>query len=182
MRHLGIRATVLLVLLATGFAVTAVAADPPHLRIVDRRLKEQVDRAAQQSETLRELIARIESASALVFVQCDPSLKAALSAHLGLVTRVDQLRFVHIAVRCTLPESQLIPILAHEFHHALEIGERPEIVDTDSMELFYESVGFESGRDGSHRAFETEAARAVQRQVADELRRPASGTINGTRE
>jgi hypothetical protein len=60
-------------------------------------------------------------------------------------------------------------------------GERPEIVDSDSMELFYESVGFESGRDGSHRAFETEAARAVQQRVADELRRPVLGPTTGTR-
>jgi hypothetical protein len=181
MRHLVIRTVLVPVLLAISLAVTAGADDPPHLRIVDHRLKEQVERAARQSDTLRELIARIETASALVFVQCDPSLKTSLSAHLGLVTRVDQLRFVHIAVRCTLPESQLIPILAHEFHHALEIGERPEIVDSDSMELFYESVGFESGRDGSHRAFETEAARAVQQRVADELRRPVLGPTTGTR-
>jgi hypothetical protein len=179
MRHIVVRPVLLAVLLTKSVAVAAAAGDPPHLRIVDRRLKEQVERTARQSETLRELIARIEAAPALVFVQCDPSLKASLSAHLGLVTRVDQLRFVHIAVRCTLPESQLIPILAHEFHHALEIGERPEIVDNDSMELFYESIGFESGRDGSHRAFETDAARAVQQQVSDELRRPAP--TNATR-
>lgn len=164
-------AAIVVLLGATGRAQTD---GRPHLRVVERWLRVLLEHAVEQSETMRDLVTRIEAAPALVFVQCDPSLSASLSARLGLINRVDELRYVQIAIRCTLPDQLLMPTLAHEFQHALEIGERPYIVDVASMTAFYESAGFESSRNGMHRAFETAEARAVQQRVAEELKRAGS--------
>jgi hypothetical protein len=48
------------------------------------------------------------------------------------------------------------------------------------MESLYEDIGFESFDNGSHKRFETEAAKTVQRTVDDEMgMRPApkAGTV-----
>ena len=64
--------------------------------------------------------------------------------------------------------------------HALEIGERTDILDAEAMESLYEDIGFESFENGSHKSFETEAAIAVQHTVDVEMgMRPARtpGTV-----
>jgi hypothetical protein len=60
------------------------------------------------------------------------------------------------------------------------IGERSDILDAEDMESLYEDIGFESFDNGSHKRFETEAAKTVQRTVDDEMgMRPApkAGTV-----
>jgi hypothetical protein len=67
--------------------------------------------------------------------------------------------------------------MAHELQHALEIGQRTDILDAEGMESLYEEIGFQSSDNGYHKSYETEAAKAVQRAVDNELgMRPARGT------
>ncbi len=68
-----------------------------------------------------------------------------------------------------------IALLAHELQHALEIGERTDILDAEGMESLYEEIGFQSSGSGSHKSYETEAAMAIQRAVDDELGRAGRG-------
>ena len=85
-------------------------------------------------------------------------------------------RYIRVDRRCLEASARLIPTLAHELQHALEIGLSEEIISNDSMEAYYEDVGFETSRDGTHRGFETAAALTIQQQVTKEWRRrPAAG-------
>lgn len=163
-------------LITCALTVTAVAGvrgeeRSIHIRVVDPKLRAYLDDAALRSQTMRERVTRIEAASVVVFIDCEPFLPGPVSGRVGFVTRVQELRYVRIDVRCALRPVRLMPVLAHELQHVLEIGEDLSIVDVDSMESYYESVGYEIGRKGSHRSFETRAAREIERRVEQELTR-----------
>lgn len=153
-------------------ANAAAQESAPHIRVLNPDLQAVFTQAAARSQTMRALIDRIEATPVVVYMNCDAYLPGALSGRIGLIASVAEVRYVRVDVRCGLPNIQLIPVLAHELQHALEIGEAATIVDTSSLELYYETFGFEVGRHGGHRAFETSAARDMQQRVHMELIRP----------
>ncbi len=145
------------------------AQSSPHIRVLDPILKEFFDHGVQQSPTLRALVDKVEATPILVFIEGDIRMPTYIGARLNFVTSVNGLRYVRVDIDCTLSPRRQIALLAHELQHALEIGERTDILDADSMESLYEDIGFESFENGSHKSFETEAAIAVQRAVDDEM-------------
>lgn len=148
----------------------AAADTLPYVRILDRELKARFEAGVERSPTLRALLAQVADAgSILVFVDCNMLLPTAMGARLNFVTSVAGLRYVRVAIDCTLVPRQQIALIAHEVQHALEIGNRPDIVDVDAMESFYEEIGFNSSKDGAHKRFETTTAIAIQRLVYREL-------------
>ncbi len=166
-----------LVLLAHRAA--AEGAKPPHVRVSDRNLKALLDFGVANSPTLAALVERIEQTSVLVFVDCGVRMPSRVGARLIFVTSVSSMRYVKIEIDCTLTTIQRVPLLAHELQHALEVGSQPRIIDTDSMESYYEEVGFDVSSDLSHRAFETAAAMDAQRRVQAELRGKSLRTFRG---
>jgi hypothetical protein len=153
-------------------AAPGAAADhDSHIRISDHGLKALVELGTVRSETFRELVAALESAPVLVFVECDLRLPPRLSARLSFVTSVATMRYVRVDIACAVPSRRQVPLLAHEFQHALEIGLASDITDLDSMEEHYESIGFQIYGDKAHKAFETDAALRVEQQVKDEFYR-----------
>ena len=169
---------VLILLLFTLLAPhRSYAQSAPHVRFLDPVLKELFDDGMQQSPTLRALVEKVEAAPILVFIEGDIRMPAYIGARLNFVTSVNGLRYVRVDMDCTLSPRRQIALLAHELQHALEIGERTDILDVEAMESLYEDIGFQSFDSGSHKSFETEAAMAVQRAVDDEMgMRPARTT------
>jgi hypothetical protein len=151
-------------------AASATADDlGSHVRISDGNLRALKDQGAVRSETFRDLLVRLDTTSVLVFVDCEWFLPSGVAAHTAFMTVVDGLRYVRVAISCSLPPRLRLPMLAHELQHALEIGENPAVTDVDSMESYYESAGFEDYYQHIDRSFETSAAIAVQRRVEQEL-------------
>jgi hypothetical protein len=140
--------------------------DDPHVRVFDRQLKVLLAEGAEQSPTLRTLLAQIDTAAILVFIDCG-RMPTRIAARLHLMTSVNGLRYVRVDVDCAL--SRQIALLAHELQHALEIAGRVDIVDADAMESYYEDIGFQTYSDGRHKGFESPAAIAVQQCVEDEI-------------
>lgn len=149
----------------------ARAQQPPHLRVADRTLSELLKRGASLSPTLQQLLVRTEAASVFVFVECSQKLASRVGASLTLLTSVRGMRYVGVKVDCRLTAREIVGLLSHELQHALEISARPDIVDVDAMEAFYEDVGFQVFQDGNHRFFETDEAIAVQQRVVREVSR-----------
>ena len=141
----------------------------PRIRVLDPGLKELFDHGIGQSPTFRALVEKVDATPILVFVAADIRMPARIGARLSFVTSVNGLRYVRVHVDCTLSARRQIALLAHELQHALEIGERTDILDVEAMESLYEDIGFESLDTGSHKSFETEAALTVQRTVDDEM-------------
>lgn len=149
----------------------------PHIRFLDSVLKGLFEQGMQQSPTLRALVDKVEAAPILVFIEGDIRMPVYVGARLNFVTSVNGTRYVRVDIDCTLSPRRQIALLAHELQHALEIGQRTDILDAEGMESLYEEIGFQSSDSGSHKSYETEAAKAVQRAVDDELgMRPGRGT------
>ena len=84
-------------------------------------------------------------------------MPARIGARLNFVTSVNGLRYVRVHVDCTLSPRRQIALLAHELQHALEIGERTDILDVEAMESPTKTSA-SSRLTWSHKSFETEAA------------------------
>ena len=154
---------------AVAAANTNTTADP-HVRVADRLLRGLIETGAAQSPALRALLADIEAAPVLVFIDCGVQMRTRLAARLNFVTSVNGVRYVRVGVDCTLPRRHQVALLAHELQHALEIAGRPDVVDPDSMATYYEDIGFSTYKDGTYTGFEPAAAVAMQRRVDDEIR------------
>ena len=115
-------------------------------------------------------------------------LKACL---LPFLARTDNVRYLRIVLTQPLnlgDRNWLIALIGHELQHALEVAERPDIVDVTGMLELARRIGFPlKGRPG----YETSAARAAGDAVLDELtkkkgatsrsaRRSPSGCVSGT--
>jgi len=159
----------LVLLLTFVLPYGASAETTPRVRVLDARLKSLFDHGLTQSPTLRAQVDKVEASSILVFVDGDMRMPERLGAQLTFVTSVNDVRYVRVDLNVMLPPRRQIALLAHELQHALEIADRPEIQDVEAMELFYEDAGFQSFDDGSHRAFETEAALEMQEAVERDL-------------
>ena len=145
-----------------------------HIHHSDSNMATLMDRGIAGSETFRSLVAQLDAAPIQVLTKCDLSLPDSVSGRLNLVTSVQGVRYVQLAIRCTL-STRSVSFLAHELQHALEIANNPEIDDADSMESYYAEVGFPTYLVGSHRSFETDAAIMIQRRVYEELNVRSSG-------
>ncbi len=159
----------ILLLITLAVPPRSNAQSAPHIRFLDPILKELFDHGMTQSPTLRALVEKVEAAPILVFIEGDIRMPLYVGARLNFVTSVNGLRYVRVDIDCTLSPRRQIALLAHELQHALEIGQRTDILDADGMESLYEEIGFQSNDNGSHKSYETEAAKAIQRAVDDEL-------------
>lgn len=159
----------LALLISFGVSHSAFADTTPRIRVLDPALKALFDQGVAQSPTLRTLVERLETSSVLVFADADIRMPAGLGARLNFVTSVNGLRYVRVDIDCTLPPRRQVALLAHELQHALEIGERPEVVDIEAMESLYEDIGFQPFEQRHHRNYETDTAIAAQEAVEEEL-------------
>jgi hypothetical protein len=166
--------TALFVLLALYLPYNGSAETSPRIRILDGPLKSLFEHGVTQSPTFRTLVEKVEASSILVFVEGDIRMPERLGARLNFVTSVNDLRYVRVDINCTLAPRRQIALLAHELQHALEIADRPDILETEAMETLFEDIGFQSFENGRHRSFETEAAIEVQETVDRELGARAS--------
>jgi len=155
--------------MALGVATTVAAERVSHVHVGDRFLKTIIEHGINGSETFRAMIARLDASPIQVFVGCDATMPERLSGRLNFVSSVNGVRYVQVAVRCSLSFKRQLSFLAHELQHAVEIADNAEIADADSMESYYADVGFETHSGGVHRSFETDAALEIQRRVDHEM-------------
>jgi hypothetical protein len=150
-------------------AAAAAAQQDSHVRVADRGLKAMLETGATQSPALRALLADLEAAPILVFIDCGVQMRTRVGARLNFVTSVDGVRYVRVGVDCSLGARHQLALLAHELQHALEIAGRPDVVDVDSMASYYEDVGYFTYKNRTAKGFETAAAIAMQQRVDDEI-------------
>ena len=174
MSHARRTGSVCLVALALLFAARAARLDASertsHVRVLDGGLRTLIADALSQSDTFRNLVARLDAEPIRVFVRCEPFLARGVSAAgLNFVASAPGVRYVGVFIRCGMPSRVQLPLIAHELQHALEVAGSPDIVDAASLAAHYQGVGFETFNDGHQRAWETDAARAVQYRVEQEV-------------
>ena len=167
-----------------GFAIgvhepALVASSPSsHLRVADPQVAALVANGVAESATFAGIVSQLESAPLLVFVRCRTrDQQTASAAGLGFLANTPTYRYVRIFIRCDLPTVVQAPLLAHEFQHALEVSNAPEIVDAATLRLHYQRIGYRSNADDRMQSFDTSAAIDVQRRVTIELGRTHPHTV-----
>lgn len=155
-----------LALLAPSAADRSAAVRPsPHLRAASLQTQTWIADAARRSRVVRELVARLGCTDVIVYVEIAASPQIP-RARTKLVAAVAGARFLRIGINAGVASTDLVPLLAHELQHVLEIAERDEVRDEAAVRRLYQQIGRASGAD----AFETDAALAVELTVRIELR------------
>jgi hypothetical protein len=124
--------------------------------------------AASHSPTFQALLDRLRASDLIVYVRTRYELPQAMHGQLTFVGTGGQRRYLLVNVAWGLMDDYLIATLAHELQHAVEVAERPDIVDSASLGRAYESFGMQK----MHRigkAFETQRAIDTGKQVLAEF-------------
>jgi hypothetical protein len=98
-----------------------------------------------------------------VIVYVDPKLtRQSLGAYLAHNVVVSGgVRYLHVAIDARGAESRLVPLLAHELQHAVEVAAEPGARDPQSVEQLLERLAIQFGCGGTS-CTETQAARDVE--------------------
>jgi hypothetical protein len=164
----------LVVVLIAFLAVARMQADDageglkPRIRTTERRIRALMEEGLRHSPSLRALVARLAAADVVVYLECG-RLPARLDGQLTFVSAAGGLRYVLVQLAWDRPTTRKIATLGHELQHAVEIAERPAIVDRASLAHAYSEFGFVRNSSDHARSFDTVAAVDAGRQVWREL-------------
>jgi len=135
-----------------------------HVRSSETRINALIDAGLARSSTFRSLVESLDRSDVIVYV--DPKLtRPALGAYLAHVIVVaGGVRYLHIAIDAHGAEGRVVPLLAHELQHALEVAGDPTVRDSESMDRLFERLAVQFGCGGTTCA-ETQAAKDVEARV-----------------
>jgi hypothetical protein len=137
-------------------AATHVRAAPSAGRILED--------AESRSQTIRALVDRLAATDVIVYVEITASPQVP-TARTKFVTATPSARFLRIGINRTVTPFDVVPLLAHELQHAVEIAEQADVRDDDGLRRLYKRIGHSHGAD----SYETDAAAQVERRVRTEL-------------
>lgn len=156
--------------IATTWLLQATAAAQPGLpfarvRPIDDRARELLLDGWHGSPTVRALVGTLEASDLIVQIESQ-SLLATYRARLRFMSAVPGCRYLRVSIRTPGSRDALLPALAHELQHAVEIARAAEVVDERTLQALLRRIGWE----WRHTVFETEAALAVEERVRWEVR------------
>jgi hypothetical protein len=145
-------------------------ADPPHVRVLDLRLRSLFEEGKDRSPTFQGLVRRLEQSNVVVYIEGDRWSTTSFAGRLSFLSTVAGTRYLLIRV-APLPSSiQQLAMMGHELQHAVEVADSPEVVDEESFLREYRRIGYISGHVDSGLGFDTRAAIDAGWRVAEELR------------
>ena len=157
-----------------GIIPSALAADTSsivsHVRTIEPQLSGVLRNAVLQSPVFRELVTRLTESDVIVYVKTGRHLPTGLEGHLRFVGCGGGRRYVVVTVAWGRPEARAMATLGHELQHALEIAERPEIIDSATLARAFAEFGQQSTHGRNGLAFETAAAIEAGQRIWSEVR------------
>ncbi len=147
-----------------------LATPTSRLRPKDRKAAALLRAGDARSATFRRLLEALEGSDLVLYIE---TRRLALPGQTQLVCATPSARYVLVSVQVQGLDNDLVPWLAHELWHAVEIAGAPDVRDAASLRRFYEKVGRLARVDGATQV-ETLRAQETRTTVLDELRRPPS--------
>ena len=146
-------------------------ADDPHVRFENTGARRLLLDAIPRSPTLRLLVERLDDSDVVVYMRCE-RLRAGLVGRLTFVSAIDGTRYLKVSLGCDGNRRRQAALMGHELQHAVEIADRPAIVDTASMQREYERIGFVNrlASTAGLISFETDLALRIGGRILRELR------------
>jgi len=141
-----------------------------HVRGADPRFNALLEAGMAQSATFRQVVEALDRSDVIVYVE--PKVThAALGAFLRHhVVVAGGFRYLHVDMNLTGSRRWLIPLLAHELQHAVEVSQDPAVHDEQGVDQLFIRlhVGFGCGESS---CAETAAAKSAEATVREELKR-----------
>jgi hypothetical protein len=100
-----------------------------------------VFRRVARSQTFASIVDGLEQSNVIVWIGFNAQLLPSVGGRTTFMTSSGKWRYLRVVIRARLSEFQRITMVAHELHHALEIGSRPEVRDRRSLEDLYKAIG-----------------------------------------
>lgn len=147
--------------------------DTRHVRCLDRRATALVAAAEGHSPTVRRFVAEIEKSDLIVYIRLDSSIDR-YSGETRLLTAAPGARYALVQLNPRAPDDDLIPLLAHELRHAVEIAEAGDVRSPADVRRLFQRIGWRAGEN----RYETTAAIMAGRLARLEL--AATGGAVGT--
>ena len=168
MRRRAAPTTVAFVVAGLLHAPAAAQSGVPSTRVrpVDPQARELLLDAWQSSPTVRQLIQTLEGSDLIVQVEAQPVLEI-YRARLRFMSAVEGCRYLRVSVKVPGLRANLLPALAHELQHAVEIASALDVRDEQMVQDLLRRIGWE----WKHTVFETEAALKVEERVRIEIAR-----------
>lgn len=111
------------------------------IRASDPGLRELIRDVRAISPTFRRLIARLERSDVIVYVMRQHDIPVALDGQLTFMTQAGGTRYLKIGLAWDRPYRRLVPALAHEIQHAVEVADADDVVDDASLARAYTRRG-----------------------------------------
>ena len=139
-----------------------------HVRPTTGEIRRIIEAGMSTSSTFRRLASELNASDVIVYV--DPKLtRAALGGYLShTVVASGEYRYLRVAIETAGPPRSLVPILAHELQHAVEVSRARDVRDADALERLFASLAIPYGCAQSS-CFETHVATDVERLVKSEM-------------
>jgi hypothetical protein len=150
-------------------ALTGQAASIRHVRASEPQIAALIEEGVAHSLTFRHLVEALDQSDVIVYV--DPkltrqSLGAYLSHHVVVVAGV---RYLHVAIDTHGAHGRIVPLLAHELQHAVEVADEPDARDSQGVEKLFERLAIQFGCGGTS-CIETQAAKDIESAVSSEFK------------
>jgi hypothetical protein len=151
-------------------ALVAQETSAHHVRATEPHIAAVIAAGLSRSETFRRLMDTLDRSDVIVYVE--PKLtREALGAYLAHNVVVGgSFRYLHVAMDVHGASGRIVPLLAHELQHAVEVAQDPAARDAQSVERLFNRLAIEFGCGGSG-CSETQAAKDVEATVVGELKR-----------
>lgn len=157
--------------IAMMLATVLIAQDAAghHVRGVDQKIDTLLATGLTRSATFRKLVDTLDRSDVVVFIQ--PKMAHdALGAYLThRVIAAGPVRYLFVALNVEGDSVRLIPLLAHELQHAVEVAQDPRVRDERSLDGLFDRLNFAFGCNGTM-CTETKAAVEVEAVVKSELK------------
>ncbi len=154
--------------IGTEPAGQAPALRDPRVRPEDPSAGRLVAEGIRRSYTIARLIDAVERSDVVVYLQVASPPQGSSTSQTRLIGSGPKgsRRYASVLIDVRLPPAERLEMLGHELQHVAEIAEARDVTDEDSLERFYERIGYSSGREHT---FETRRAMLVQLEVGEEL-------------
>lgn len=119
----------------------AVAASPVRVRSANGRIRLALRHGSAHSERFRELLETLGASDVIVHIEDGRCQVLEPAGCIQVAAAAKGARYLRIAVKAKASMLQLVPILAHELQHAVEIAEAPEVVDAATMQNYFGRIG-----------------------------------------
>jgi hypothetical protein len=155
---------------ATGLSQTMEVGESirtvSHVRSNNRRLRDLITRATEQSSTFRRLVETIDASDGFVYIEpgvCRHGVRACLVS----VNSTGRQRVLFVKVHIGRAAPELIGAIGHELRHAVEVLSDSAVTDYSSWYFFYK---LNADYDGTLTAYETKAAIKAGQDIVEEIR------------